>query len=594
MEVGYPLPPPPEAQPEYVPEGPQYVEMSTPVDEDSWVYSRFALPMLLWVFLWILALFCLTFWQQTGDIKNQYNGLPRFPILRSTQGTHEAGQPTSLRSVRIASCFFGIIAIFGAFVIYFLRPKQSVRQGANFGCAFLLFLCSVLAWVAFGIAMANFQNQQTCPYNRRFTGQKCVFHTAYAIAAATLDAAVGVGAIISLLLLAYNTKANHWVRGPNNWEEAQQDAVETTKERVPGEVVQRNVGYVRRMLTGLALLGTLLCLIALVAFIILLHEEREHSIIMGPRGRGDRKNVADSNLPFEYPGWKTINTRIRYSLSGIGLGAILLNFLTFRSKTIAYIFAFLYFATAVLAMVAFGFDVHELRWANDLTCPAAPDGLGQDCTQGQFIATAVLDFFVFIWLIVYIVVEYVINPTPQCQHCDRAYELSELMKHEAVECGARPVRCEVCAKTMTKKQFDEHKSSCSSDHVRCKNCKVMVPKWGVKAHQEECPRWPVECNMCDGTFQRMDMPHHVTICPNRPTSCDACGETFRSKDIAAHRALCGEVLVRCELCDDIMQRFRLQQHTQNECPKRIVECDKCGESVTMFRWERHQQKECSC
>eukprot|EP00992_Anisonema_acinus_P001224 TRINITY_DN10414_c0_g1_i10.p1 TRINITY_DN10414_c0_g1~~TRINITY_DN10414_c0_g1_i10.p1 ORF type:complete len:511 (+),score=93.03 TRINITY_DN10414_c0_g1_i10:59-1591(+) len=510
MEVGYPLPPPPEAQPEYVPEGPQYVEMSTPVDEDSWVYSRFALPMLLWVFLWILALFCLTFWQQTGDIKNQYNGLPRFPILRSTQGTHEAGQPTSLRSVRIASCFFGIIAIFGAFVIYFLRPKQSVRQGANFGCAFLLFLCSVLAWVAFGIAMANFQNQQTCPYNRRFTGQKCVFHTAYAIAAATLDAAVGVGAIISLLLLAYNTKANHWVRGPNNWEEAQQDAVETTKERVPGEVVQRNV------------------------------------------------------------------------------------FLTFRSKTIAYIFAFLYFATAVLAMVAFGFDVHELRWANDLTCPAAPDGLGQDCTQGQFIATAVLDFFVFIWLIVYIVVEYVINPTPQCQHCDRAYELSELMKHEAVECGARPVRCEVCAKTMTKKQFDEHKSSCSSDHVRCKNCKVMVPKWGVKAHQEECPRWPVECNMCDGTFQRMDMPHHVTICPNRPTSCDACGETFRSKDIAAHRALCGEVLVRCELCDDIMQRFRLQQHTQNECPKRIVECDKCGESVTMFRWERHQQKECSC
>ena len=46
---------------------------------------------------------------------------------------------------------------------------------------------------------------------------------------------------------------------PRDWEEAQEDTLEPTKERMPGEIVQRNVTYVRKLMTGLALLAVLVC-----------------------------------------------------------------------------------------------------------------------------------------------------------------------------------------------------------------------------------------------------------------------------------------------------------------------------------------------
>jgi hypothetical protein len=591
MEVGYPIAaaPPPETY-----TGPELVELSTPVDEDSWRYSRFALPWLLFCFGCLIALFCLTFWQQCGDIKNLRNARPRLIQLASTANdSNEAGQPRTVKNLRIAHVWFGFIGAILAWLIFFFRPGPKTRMPLNYLCVLLLFICGCLAWIAFGVGLANYNSQQQCPYNRRFTAQHCLYHPAYAITNCALDAGVGVASLIAAILLAYNTKANHWRLAARDWEEAQHDTAEPTKERMPGEMVQRNVSTVRKFLTGLALIATLILVIADTVFIILLHEDREKQVLMGPRGRADEKQLYASTLPFEHPGWKTLNTRLRYCTVGFGILTVLLNFLPFRSKTIAYIFGYLYIATATMAMCAFGFDVREMGDAKDLPCPNAPDGAIQQCVQASFIATCVLDIFVSIFLMFYVLMEYVFLQIRQCQHCDRAFEINELVKHESSECPCRPVRCEVCAKSMNFKQFEQHKLYCSIDHVRCKHCGSMVAKWGVKAHQEECTRWPIQCTMCSETFQRTDMPHHVMVCPNRPTSCDTCGETFRSRDMDAHRTVCGEVLVQCELCDDQMQRFRLQQHQHHECPKRLQECDRCRTMIPMFQWERHQQRDCS-
>jgi hypothetical protein len=37
-----------------------------------------------------------------------------------------------------------------------------------------------------------------------------------------------------------------------------------------------------------------------------------------------------------------------------------------------------------------------------------------------------------------------------------------------------------------------------------------------------------------------------------------------------------------------MQRFRLTQHQQQDCPKRLVRCDRCDAEVHYFRFSRHE------
>lgn len=540
-----------------------------------------------------MALFCLTFWQQTGNIKNYYNGIPRLVETSDAAGSNsEAGLPKGLRNLRIAYAWMVGIAVIGTFLVFFARPKRAIRTALNFLFVILFLGGTVVAWIAFGVGLGNYKNAARCQPLYRFTFQKCAPWVAYAIAAITLDAAVATGSILSLLLVAINTVSNHWKLQPRDWEEAVADTHEMPKERAPGERGQKNVSLVKKWLTALALLFTGGSLAALVVFLILLHEGRDKEYFTGARGRTDSSLNPYSMERFELNGWPVKNTRLRYGAVAIGLLSILFNFIPFRSKTIAYIFGFIYLSTAVICFCALGFDLHALNKATNAPCPPAVDGATLVCNRGSFQATAALDFIAAFWLVLYVIIEYVIMQRRMCQHCDRPLLMAELIKHESTDCKARPVRCEVCAKSMTFKEFEGHQRTCSTDHVRCKNCGTMVAKWSVKSHQESCPRWPVPCTMCEDVCQRSDMPHHVMICPNRPSSCDACGETFRSRDMEAHRAVCGEVVVSCELCDDQMQRFRLQQHQQFDCPKRLLQCDKCGQLIPRFRYERHLERDC--
>jgi hypothetical protein len=377
---------------------------------DWWQYSRFALPWLLFCLILIFALFALTFWQQTGNIKNYWDGVPRILQRVSIQeDDFEGGIPENVRNLRIAYIFAGFFGVAAAILLFFLRPKPGIRKGLGFVIAVILIACGVLAWISFGVGLGHYQSAEECVENHLLTFEKCREKDGIAITAIAIDSGVGLLAILAALQIAFNCVKGHWRMAPRDPFEEQRDReVEPAKARIPGEMIQRNVSFVRKWLVSLNLFFLVVVLAAAVVFIILLSEYREVDYVRNGRGRAFRNLRFDSPEPFEHAGWPTDNTRIRYGATGLGILTLLLNFLPFRSKTVAFIFAVLYFFCAIICMIAFGFDVHELRRVADYDCPRTVLGAEMDCFKSPFIATAVLDFMCSLALIIYLIVEYMI------------------------------------------------------------------------------------------------------------------------------------------------------------------------------------------
>eukprot|EP00998_Keelungia_sp_KM082_P013079 NODE_951_length_1538_cov_216.708009_g940_i0.p2 GENE.NODE_951_length_1538_cov_216.708009_g940_i0~~NODE_951_length_1538_cov_216.708009_g940_i0.p2 ORF type:complete len:475 (-),score=112.62 NODE_951_length_1538_cov_216.708009_g940_i0:74-1498(-) len=435
------LAPAPIAAPMYAPQYAQPVaaDQFSDIEEEEdetyfWHYSKFALPWLVVCLLLLATLFGLTFWQHAGTIKDQFDGIPRVLVLeRLADGDDEGGMPKTIRNLRITSLFFGFLGVLGAFVVFFARPKPSIRVTTAGLCALLLVVCAATAWVAFGIAMDHYEDAKQCPDNGGFTWEKCRDRTAFAIAAMGVDGVLGVMALIAAIQLSYNARAGHWRMPPRGTaEELRDQDLEAVKERKPGTMIQRNVSYVRRWLVALSLVAVLFLAIAELAFVIVLHEDREVTYVRSYRGRAASDMTGRMDMPYEHAGWSQRNSRIRYAGAGIGLLAILLNFMPFRSRTLAIIFAFIYFVAGSLCCTAFGFDAYELREADKLPCPWTVDGQSIECTKSPFIATAFFDLFTGLALYAYVVVEFIFgcSGTAQEDRAARAYGVFRLEKPE--------------------------------------------------------------------------------------------------------------------------------------------------------------------
>jgi hypothetical protein len=354
----------------------------------------------------LIVVFCLTFWQQAGNIKRWYDGVPRLVIRTSVaDGRNEAGQPKNLRNLRIAAFALIIIGSLLSFLVYFLRPKHGIRVGLCFFYALLLFAGGVIAWVAFGIGIAKHQAAVRYSDNYRRTWAQPINRMAYAITAIALDAGMGFFGILAAILLAYNAKAGHWKLAARNFEDEQRDREsEPVKQRIPGEMIHKNVSFVRKWIVALALLAALAIAAASVVFVVILASDDDREYVRNVWGRSNQWN--DRQLPYEMAGWPRTNTGLRYAGTAIGILAILFNFMPFQSKTIAIIFAFFYFTSATLLLVAFGFDVNKLRRVDDLDCPRAIDGESTRCYKNMFTTTAVIEFITVVVLLLYIIVEY--------------------------------------------------------------------------------------------------------------------------------------------------------------------------------------------
>jgi len=386
------------------------VDEAVEYDEEYWKYSRFALPWLVFCLALLITVFCLTFWQQTGDIKRWFDGVPRVLIRQAvSKSNYEGGIHKNVRNLRIAAFVCIIVGFLIAVITYFLRPKPGIRIALCAVASLLLFAGAVIAWVAFAIALDHQNHAEQCPDNWRYTGARCIRRTNYEIVEIAIDASMGTFGIIAAVLLILNARY-HWRQAPRTIEEEEIDRIrEPVKERIPGEMVHKNVSFVRKWLVGLALTMAFLSAVASIVFVIILSEDQDTERLRGPRGRADRSLTPTSILPFEHSGWPRINTAIRYGGTAVGILAVFFNFMPFRSKTIAIIFGFLYFVSASLLLICFGFDVHEIRRAKRFGCPRQFDGAALYCFTNPFTTTCVIEFIAVVALLLYIIVEYFVN-----------------------------------------------------------------------------------------------------------------------------------------------------------------------------------------
>jgi len=317
--------------------------------------------------------------------------------------------PKNLRNLRIAAFCCIIVGAVIATIAFFMRPKPGIRMALCGLATLLLFAGGVIAWVAFGIALEHQNNAVQCPENYLHTGSKCIRRTNYEIVDITLDAGMGVFGVLAAIMLILNARY-HWRLAPRTIEEEEVDRIrEPVKERTPGYMVHKNVSFVRKWLVGLLILFAFISAVGSVVFTIILSEDASAERLRGPRGRADRSLSVNSISPYEHSGWPRINTAIRYGGTAVGILAVFFNFMPFRSKTIAIIFGFLYFVSASLLLICFGFDVHELRRTHRFGCPAQFDGAALQCFSNPFTTTCVIEFIAVVALLLYIIVEYFIN-----------------------------------------------------------------------------------------------------------------------------------------------------------------------------------------
>lgn len=585
-------------------------------------YSKTALPCLLFIGLIAVTLLCLTFWTGNFNIKDMRDGVPRYVEFPLDGDDEESGGlDKHQRNVRLASTGLAIFGVGFIFALFVCKPTPFLgRVGNLLTCIFVLFPALVLAWVGFGMDVGNMSDVSYCHRdgiagiftqnngsplnlgNQNFNAvpdpsvtQPCEGKGSMIIATVIFEALLAVFLLVLIVLVLYFTFTGDWLRkrNPKNWRQRENDAerdraffkqnkaAKAESEFAP--IAFSKKSKTRKVITSVVLATTFVLAVLVLTFTLVIFEYRGNLVT-------EAQSLNQAPLSEPEAGWSVRNIRLRLAVTVATLIAIGLNLLPFRSRIIHQFFALVYFALACLSFAALAYDLRELLDVGKRDCPAA-----FDCKSAMFGGIVGIDFLLALWLLGYVLWEFVSRIFAHCKHCGRDFTFAELGQHQKYRCGARPMICEICGQQFSASEFVyKHRMVCGTNHSRCDKCGVFVPEWGIKGHQDECPRWPLKCSMCGMTFYRADMPAHVTQCPNKPTSCNKCGETFKQSDMDGHIARCPEVIEECPLCGPRvkMQRRLLDRHLQQECPHRLVHCELCDVQIPLYKLERHQKSDC--
>jgi hypothetical protein len=584
-------------------------------------YSKTAQPCLLFIGLIALTLLCLTFWTGNFNIKGMRDGVPRYVEFPSDSDDAETGLDKHQRNVRLASSGLAIFGVAFLYALFVCKPTPFLgRIGNLLTCIFVLFPALVMCWVGFGMDVGNMSDVFYCPrtnlgsiytanngspLNRANQGfnavadptltQPCEGKGSMIITTVVIEALLAIFIMVLIVLVLYFTFTGDWLRkrNPKNWRQRENDAErdrplfkQKKAAKADGEfapIAFNKKTKTRKVITAVFLATTFVLAVMLLTFTLVIFEYR------GPLvSEAQSLNKAPLSEP-EY-GWSVRNIRLRLACAITTLLLIGFNLIPFRSRIIHQFFALAYFALACLSCAALAYDLRELLDVGKRDCP-----VGFECKSAMFGGIVGIDFLLFLWLLGYVLWEFVSRIFVRCKYCSRDFTFAEVGKHSKYRCGARPIICEICGQEFSASEFVyKHRMVCGTSHTRCDKCGVFVPEWGIKGHQDECPRWPLKCSMCGMTFYRADMPAHVVQCPNKPVSCNKCGETFKQSDMEEHRKRCPEMIVECPLCGPRvkMQRRLIERHLQQECPHRLVHCELCDVQIPVYKLERHQKSEC--
>jgi hypothetical protein len=509
-------------------------------DYEWFRYSKFALPFIFLNGVVATVLICLCFWWGGTDFTDMRQGTPRQIEFPHSVDDAESGLPTNNRNLRVACFSIGTFGLLGIILTMYIKPAPTLRKVCYFFFAFVgLFICGILGAIAGGMDAGKVSQATWCRGRERGTvpnsPPSCYDMSKMLVALTVIDLSLAGSAILTALVLVVA---------------AAKSFATPTDEEYANPNAKRGVSRTTREALLFLLFVCFILLLLMFIFTIIIHEGRDIRF-------SDETFYVRSFNNYK-PGWPLKNTRLRISACAVAIGMSLFNLVPFRSRVWAYVCAFVYWIASCLLLVCFALDVKAVDTARKMLCP-----YGWQCTFAPFITTCVFDLWVAIQLILYIIFEFIARLLLECRHCTRNYGMFEIKKHECETCPQRPVRCEVCAKRLTAKEFVyKHRFECGHDTKRCEQCGTLVAEWSIQKHKEDCPKWPVQCTMCETAFAREDLPAHTAACPMTPASCEACGETVRSSEMSSHLSSCNERQVACSNCGLQMPMYKFESHSQ--------------------------------
>jgi hypothetical protein len=476
-----------------VPHALDTLEQRDAIEEDYnwWRYSKFAAPWLFFLALLFLTILISTAYQQVGDLRGLKNGVPRYLQLKQVSKLNtEAGIPKKVRNLRIAGVVMCLVGAVLSLIAFYSKPRPKMRKLLYILYAFILFVGAVLLYVAFGIAEDNTRVDACNQHElQSFTYEACRTKATVGSAALATDFALATSAVLAAFALVI--WGNSFFKKKRGWRQQERDLEASAKAPPPPGVIKAHgVRPVHVKLISIALALVILFSVLEIVWIILLHMDHNVVYLRSYRGRADNNFSRPSDVPYEKEGWPASNTRLRYAWSSIGLLVIIANFIPWRSRIIAYIFAFIYLLLGTMAMVSFGIDVSQLRKARDLRCPdnpfanlhnpgvesevattsvwataigpqvglAAKTGFNNiamnsklNCVESPFVATAIIEFIVTVAVIIYLLNEYILRWSSV--HSQRKYPWFQIKEIENELDSRRPIRCELTSQVMTAKEY---------------------------------------------------------------------------------------------------------------------------------------------
>eukprot|EP00455_Lapot_gusevi_P046663 TRINITY_DN617_c0_g1_i8.p1 TRINITY_DN617_c0_g1~~TRINITY_DN617_c0_g1_i8.p1 ORF type:complete len:462 (-),score=22.74 TRINITY_DN617_c0_g1_i8:178-1563(-) len=136
----------------------------------------------------------------------------------------------------------------------------------------------------------------------------------------------------------------------------------------------------------------------------------------------------------------------------------------------------------------------------------------------------------------------ILGLTVWCQHhdagCDYANALARTLWHELSECAYRPMKCTDCnTRYVASEATNHHQNLCPSRSVSCEMCSKSMTARQLEQHV--CPLEPISCpNTCGENIERQKLHDHIGLdCPLEKVVCGyvGCQKRVKRKRLATHR-----------------------------------------------------------
>ena len=126
-----------------------------------------------------------------------------------------------------------------------------------------------------------------------------------------------------------------------------------------------------------------------------------------------------------------------------------------------------------------------------------------------------------------------------------------------------------------------HEAACQRRNMVCELCGDVIARASLQEHLAAM-HVQLECPQCAQLVEKWQMGGHTNNeCPERRISCSFCNFFATAKNIPSHEELCGSKSVRCDQCMRMLRKRDQEQHVCRPLSANTFYCPLCvGEEKT--------------